>query len=234
MNYLSYIYEPARLLLVWQPPLGQAPRTRRVIAEILRTADQSQATLRYLTDSEDFILATEEGFQGYPAFRQRDAEHLHGVIDAFMRRLPPRNREDFGEYLARHSIPTSPLISDFALLAYTGARLPSDGFEIVPDLSGAHAPFDLVIEVAGFRHQDISPSKLSIGDEVTFAHEEYNIYDKNAVCILHRGTKIGYVPRALAPAFRISLRENVNVTAAIERVNGKPERPLVYLFVKFR
>lgn len=234
MNYLSYLYEPRRLLLVWQPPLGQTPRTRRVVAEILRTPEQ-QAILRYLTDSEDYILATEEGFQGYPAFRQRESEHSQGVIDAFMRRLPPRNREDFGDYLARHRIPTEPMISDFSLLAYTGARLPSDGFEIAPDLSGAHEPFDLVIEVAGYRHQKaIPPSELPLGDEVAFEHEENNIYDKNAVRVMYHGEKIGYVSRALAPSFRAWLRDRLNVTATIERVNGKPERPLIYLFVKVR
>lgn len=45
----------------------------------------------------------------------------------------------------------------------------------------------------------------------------------------HAHFPIGHVPKPLVPAFAKWLRGH-SVKGTIERLNGKPERPLVYLF----
>ena len=68
-----------------------------------------------------------------------------------MRRLPPRNREDFADYLQVHGLSAPFELSDVALLGYTGARLPSDGFALVPEFPEDIRPCDYVMEVTGAR-----------------------------------------------------------------------------------
>lgn len=115
--------------------------------------DEGGVVFRYLSETDDFRLATNEGFQGYPAFRLTQAQHEENVLEAFTCRLPSRKRGGFPDYLATHGLPNGFSGSDFSLLAHTGAKFAGDGFEIIPDLTGVSAPFDLIVEAAGTRHQ---------------------------------------------------------------------------------
>ena len=148
MNPLRHIVEPVGLLLTWQPQEEQAPnRTRRVIGEV-RPGKSGEAEFHYLKGTVDFDEAVKNGFQGYPAFNLRaDEIFSSGVLESFLRRLPPRKRDDFAEYLALHRLPVPFENSDMALLAYTGARLPSDGFSLVPIFPENTAPCDFLIEI---------------------------------------------------------------------------------------
>lgn len=149
MNQIEHIIEPTRLWLVWQPgEVDSQSRRRHIVGEIVKSGDD--IFLQYLTDTEDFKSAIEVGFVGYPAFKLGETVHRIGVPDAFMRRLPPRKRDDFHEYLERYRLPKDFSGSDMALLGYTGAKLPGDGFEIYADLADASVPFEIVLEVAGF------------------------------------------------------------------------------------
>jgi hypothetical protein len=191
------------------------------------------AVFRYLENMPDYQEAIREGFQGFPAFAIGKGHEYtsSGVLKAFMRRLPPRKREDFFEYLAQFRLPTPFDGSDMALLAYTGAKLPGDGFEIIPDLSDAVPPIEVVMEVAGFRHQAVSARSLSVGELVTLVAEPDNPVDPNAIAVRHRSNRIGYIAKPFC-AFVANWLRAYTVEASIERINGKPDRPLVFLFVK--
>ncbi|MFC4932806.1 HIRAN domain-containing protein [Massilia sp. GCM10023247] len=235
MNTLQHIYEPSRLLLVWRCAPSRGIRSRRLVALIEKDTHGGEVCLRYLTETEDYIRAIESGFEGYPAFDLYNPVHCKGVIDAFMRRLPPRKRDDFKDYLLRHRLPIDTPIPDLSLLAYTNAKLPSDGFEVYPDLSDACPPFDLIIEVAGFRHQkDIDVNDIYLGDPVDFKAEHENSHDPNAVGIYYSGVRIGFVDRAQAPSFRKWMRQGFSVKGTIERINGTRAQPAVYVFVAIR
>jgi hypothetical protein len=231
MNILTHIIEPRRLLLTWQPADLNAPsRTRRVVGEIFIDSD-GQAIFRYLYDTPDYVEAVNAGFQGFPAFGDKQGEIRQGVIETLMRRLPPRNREDFSDYLAQHRLPFPFNYSNLALLGYTGARLPSDGFALVPDFPLNAAPCDLLIEVAGLRHVYLDGLKnIHIGDAVTFEIEDNNPVDAGAVAVIHQGNRIGYINRVLKDTFSTWLQSR-QVEATVDRLNGKPERPLVYVWV---
>lgn len=230
MRQIEHVAEPSRLLLSWQPSSDVGPESRRrhVVAEIIM--EGGEAVFRYLNQTADYQLAKQEGFQGYPAFNRAEDEHRKGVLEAFVRRLPSRKRRDFAEYLEKYRLPADFHGSDLALLGYTGAKLPGDGFELCPDLTTAPLPLETVMEVAGFWRQGIAASDLSVGDNVQFAPEPLNNADNLAVAILWSGRKIGYVPRPMLPSVHRWLAAG-NVEAYIDRLNGKPDRPLVYLFV---
>lgn len=232
MSAISHLLEPTRLLLVWQRPMVDAGRrTRRVVGEIVRKED-GDAVFRYLSETEDFDDAREEGFQGYPAFRMNRPHHEVNVLDAFTCRLLSRKRGDFAEYLAAYSLPADFSGSDFSLLAHTGARLPGDGFEVIPDLSGGEAPFDLIIEVAGTRHQEgVVLGSVSVGEMVELRPEPSNKFDPSAIEVLHSSAgRLGYVPKPYCEMLRPWL-DGGRLSASIQKLNGRPDRRLVYLRV---
>lgn len=230
MTPLRHIVEPVGLLLTWQPQDEHAPsRTRRVVGEIRRNSD-GVAVFSYLKNTPDFEKATAAGFRGYPAFSLDGEAVSTGVLESFLRRLPPRKRDDFSNFLALHRLPAPFEHSDIALLAYTGARLPSDGFALVPIFDPSALPCDFLLEVAGFRYAaDADISSIQANDKITFAQED-NPIDSDAIAILHAGVRIGYVNRAMRSVFHNWLAKN-KVEAVVERKNGKPERPLIYLRV---
>lgn len=103
MNTLLHIVEPSRLLLTWQPSDEQTrPRTRRVVGEVFTEAGGG-IVFRYLRDTIDFQAACDAGFQGFTAFDIKDENTIkQGVIEALIRRLPPRKRDDFVDFLNQH------------------------------------------------------------------------------------------------------------------------------------
>jgi len=126
------------------------------------------------------------GFAGYPAFKLDQQEHRQGVLAAFLRRLPPRARPDFDAYKAQFRLKPDLALSDFALLAYTGARLPSDGFSVVDTLDDIRAPSELVLEIVGHRHYvaDLK-TPLNIGEALDLIPQPTNKWDKNAILVKH-------------------------------------------------
>ena len=232
MPPLSHLLEPSRLLMTWQPSDEGAPvRTRRVVGEVLSEKPSGDIVFRYRKGTDDFQAAEAAGFKGFPAFRLEDTEMRHGVLESLMRRLPPRNREDFGDYLQLHGLPAPFKLSDLALLGHTGARLPSDGFALVPEFPVDAGPCDYVMEVAGTRHVlQGSLSDLRVGDAVTIQPDPSNVVESDALAVLHDGQRIGYVNRALKGMFYRWLQSG-RMTATIERQNGKPNRPLIFVRV---
>src|SRR3990167_8972072 len=126
MRFIEHIIEPTKLLLAWQSS-DEKHRTRYIVAELTSTRDDVE--LVYLPETKDFIEAQKHGFKDYPAFQDINKTHHH-VLDAFMRRLPPRKRGDFSQYLESLRLKPDTKMSDFALLGYSGAKLLSDGFSI--------------------------------------------------------------------------------------------------------
>ncbi len=232
MNVVHHLIEPDRLNLVWQAPEGLS-RTRRRVAELLRM--NGETSLRYLPETEDYQDAILNGFVGFPAFKPQKIEHKQGVVEIFMRRLPPRSRSDFNDYLTRLALPPNAEISDFSLLGYSEAKLPGDGFSIVNDFQDIDGPCEFLTEIAGFRYYPGMNLEIGevIGLTVGFESEPENQIDRNAVRVVAEGLKLGYVNRIQAQAFRRWIASN-QVEAAIERINGTRERPRVHLFVKVR
>lgn len=228
MRFIEHIIEPTKLLLAWQSS-DEKHRTRYVVAELNRIGDKIDLT--YLVDSEYFRKAQSKGFESYPAFQDIHKTH-HNVLDTFMRRLPPRTRGDFSQYMEGLRLKPDTQLSDFALLGYSGAKLPSDGFSLIHPFNGADGAFELMLDAAGLRHIQKNHDEIKIGDTATFLKAFNDDSQEESIHIMVDGKHIGYVNRGLLPSFFAWMNSGRIENAWIEKVNGTPGRSTVYLYVK--
>lgn len=241
-QWIEHPSEPKRLVLTWEAPLGVSNRTRWVVGELKQLS--GQASFRYLKDQEfrdanngrgeDQLRAA--GYLGYPAFDPRGTDKTvfdDHVLEAFLRRLPPPQRADFGSYLEHFRIPSTSKLSAFALLGATEARLPGDGFSLIDPFDPEQDVCEAVLEVAGHRHYQGSRSSLMIGERLELIPELGHPHDANAVKISASGGTVGYINRVQAPTVTqwISTRK---VEAFLLRLNGSPAKPRAFVFLKVR
>ncbi|WP_289138849.1 HIRAN domain-containing protein [uncultured Pseudomonas sp.] len=234
---ITYAYEPHRLILTWQPRQHDdsrptSTRGKLAIAELLHI--HNNVVFRYLKNTPDFIEALNSGFIGYPAFHLFQEIHTIGVLDAFLRRLPPRSRSDFNLYLQHFGLNPDFKASEFSLLGYTGARLPSDPFELFMDLDVAHTPVDFLLEIAGFRYtQPNVDTQNVINLPLHFQPEPENIFDPSAIAVYQDQYKIGYVSRVLCSSFQ-KLFSRGTVSAKICKLNGSRGNTTAFMLVSLR
>lgn len=92
-----------------------------------------------------------------------------------------------------------------------------------------------MIEVTGFRHHSpISIGGMALDSLVAFETEPENSIDPNAIKILMQGKKIGYVTRPLLNDFHNWLSDNRIERAVVEKKNGQPDRPTLYIFIELK
>ena len=73
-------------------------------------------------------------------------------------------------------------------------------------------------------------SDLRPGDAVSIHPDPENPVESDALVVVHEGRRIGFVNRALKEMFRRWMQSG-RMTATIERQNGKPQRPLIFVRV---
>lgn len=217
-----------RALLTWQRPLGtEGRRDRHAVGELRELADGG-FSFRYL-DEDDLEQARTAGFDGYPGLPQ-DTEISDTVArEVLMRRLPPRDRGDFGRLMERFGLVSDAPHTDLTLLATTGGRLTSDSFGVCETFEGFERPFAYVFDLAGYRHER-SGDRLPIeGETVRFEPEPENQWDPDAVriCALD-GTRFGYVNRLQARAV-LDWLDDGPIEGDVFRVNGRVEYPRLFV-----
>jgi hypothetical protein len=233
IQFIEHIIEPSKLLLAWQT-MDENHRTRYIVGEIDRHAD-GKISLKYLTQSEDFKNAQSHGFESYLAFPEITKTYDSNVLDAFMRRLPPRTRGDFKQYLEGLRINPEAKLSNFALLGYSGAKLPSDSFSLIHPFSHVNEACELLTEAAGFRHiKNVDYDHINIGDSVSFSKGLSTASPEEAIEIKIGDKRLGYVNRGLINTFTEWLDENRIISAWVEKKNGLPGRPSIYVYVKVK
>lgn len=230
MHFIEHIIEPTKLLLTWQS-LDEQHRTRYVVAELNLT--DTGVNLVYLTQSKDFHKAKEKGFESYPAFPDINKTYFN-VLDTFMRRLPPRSRGDFSQYLEGIRLRGDSQLSNFALLGYSGGKLLSDGFSIIHPFNNVKDACELLLEIAGFRHINKDDSKEIVADKpVTFSIiDKHEITREPAIRIMIDKKKLGYVNRALVSTVHEWIKDKRILKAWIEKINGTPSRPAAYVYIQ--
>lgn len=233
MRYIEHIVEPEKLLLSWQTSQSGKERGRMFVAELIRKGDD--ADLVYLLDSNEFQNAQSLGFKEYTGFPADQQVHKN-VLFTFLKRLPPRTRGDFGKYLDSLRIHKDAEISDFALLGYSGARLPDDDFTVIHTFENAAPPFEFLLHVQGYRYyvERLPFDSINLEQEATFQAEPENEFDPKAIKIIIGGTHAGYICRGLTESFHKWLDRNYKIDAMIERKNGTSEQPEIYLYVSIK
>lgn len=235
MKYIEHIVNPDRLLLSWQTPRGSKNRMRMFVAELIRTDNNTK--LKYLNETDDFKKARKLGFEGYPGYSIGQQEH-ENVLISFLKRIPPRNRKDFDRFL--NSLWINPNlkdeISDFALLGYSRAILPSDEFTLIHPFDNAKPPFEFLAPVQGSQYyiDNIPYEKMAEGLETTFKPEPDNPKDPEAIVVQIDRKTVGYVCRGLLESFHRWLDSGYAISASIGRINGTPENPKIFVYVTVR
>ena len=241
-HWIEHPSEPKELILAWQAPPSISDRRRWAVGRIRKINDE--VVFDYLR-GEDFAALNlgrspeglrAAGYSGYPAFdltKRPDGHFRERVLEAFLRRVPPATRSDFPNYLAHYHLRPSTPLSPFALLSATEARLPSDGFSLVDPLDASACCVDLVFEVAGFRYWQQEGVRAEAGDPVELEPEPSNPNDSRAVQVRLAGRVIGYVNR-LQAATILAWLEQREVACWIARVNGRPDAPRAYAFLRVR
>ncbi len=220
------------LFLTWRS-LGDSGS--RYLVGYLRRAGLGYS-FTYAVDSKDFICAMAEGFEGYPAFKSSDKVYRNDVLSTFAKRLPPVSRRDFSRFLDSRMLSPEAYDDMFELMSYVGIKLPSDGFDLIPDLGEAEPPFRYLIEVAGTRYNTTADNlrNIHVGDEVRFIFEDENIFDDNAVAVECRDVKVGYVNRLHCSAIRNFIQKDCELYGRVAKLNGTDERPLIYVMLDVR
>ncbi len=233
MRYIEHIVEPDRLLLSWQSA-SEPKRMRMFVAELIRN-DNNDADLVYLKGSEDFSKAQSLGFNKYPGFAIEKDIHKN-VLSSFMKRLPPSSRGDFNRFLDALRIKSGAEISDFALLGYSGAKLPDDDFTVIHPFGNASTPFELLLPVQGYRHyqEQLPLAELSEEMQAEFEAEPNNPHDPEAIKIMINGILAGYVCRGLTGSFHKWMKAGLTISAYVERINGTVQKPKIFLYVSVK
>jgi len=215
------------LFLTWQSNLD---RNQRYLVGALKRLS-SGFEFSYLVETPDYEKALEQGFVGYPAFPLDKGPFTNDVMATFMKRLPPRSRRDFKKYLVNHHLPETFDGSDFDLIAHTGIQLPSDGFDLIPNLEEAEVPFDYLMEVAGTRYylSYDQVSEIEPNSRVELKCEDDNQFDCNAVSVELGGVVIGYVNKLFCKTVRKLMGKSLDCTVA--KVSGTRDRPLIYVML---
>lgn len=229
MNWIEHIIEPRRLILAWQAPEELQNRHRFAVGEV--THDDSKTVLKYFLGTNDYNEAAHLGYRGYPAFRLNEREHASGVLEAFARRLPPEKRSDFSQYKESLRVRADAKISTFGLLAYSGGKLPSDGFSFVDPFEDTASSREFIYELAGYRYYAKDAGPISLGARLAFEFEPNNPKDPNAIVVRQAGRKLGYVNRLQTTSFRTWLNEG-RLSGELERLNGVADHPRAFAFVR--
>lgn len=236
MKLLNYIIEPKKLLIAWQHlQEGKSSGKRYIVGELKKV--ENNVELHYFNQTEDFEKALKFGFSGFSIFSKDEKKHLSNIMEVLSRRVPSTQRSDFDDFLRYYRInpECKNEISEFALLGYTGAKLPGDGFSFIHTFENATVPCEIVIKVAGARYYCEELKNLEDLKDISvfFEAETDNEDDPDAIVIKTKDSKkIGYVNRGQTKIFKKWIENKNSIEAHIERINGALDRPNLLLYVK--
>ena len=218
--------------LVWQSPMehGQGTGPHYRVGLLRADPDSDNVVFNYLPESADFIQAKENGFDDYTGIPLWRKDKNSSAFSLLQRRVPPPNRPDFAEYLARFGLNIADNLNPLSVLAYTGARQIGNPFSIAETFEGFDAPFQYIFDLAGRRHYAPETSNAKQGDEVFFDAETDNQHDPLAVCLKDaNGQRLGYINRCQVKKVQPWARANKITNARIHRVNGRRDYPRLFV-----
>lgn len=226
------IHEPARLILTWRSHMQGTSSKYFPVAELIRAG--RKVVFKYLSDTEEYHEAKRNGFLGFPGVSETTGIN-ENALDLFVRRLPPDTREDYHLYLKQNRLPANFSGSIFSLLAYTGGRLASDPFVLIPDIANVTSPADLLLDIHGLAYYLARDEikKVTEGSGLTFCHELDNEHDADAVAIYLDEHQLGYVSRVISTDF-LRLINTYQVKGMVAKTIVTPYTNRIVILVSIR
>ena len=226
-KYITDIVHSEFIDLIWKSPEGN----RFCVGKLYRNDK-----FEYIKDNP---AAYQAGFTCYPAFAiftQSEITEYPEPIKVFARRLPPKSRSDYSRFLALYGLDYKSEfvknISDFDLLAYTGAHLTDNPFSFANPFVGCEPPFQFVMQAAAFdRYGKNLKDEELLKQNFSFNVESENPIDQQALAIRVGKEKIAYVPRSYTEVFHKWLKIGFKVNLSAFRINGTETHRYLYLFV---
>ena len=218
--------------LVWQSPKEHTQGTGRryCVGRLRADPDSDDVIFSYLAKSEDFRQAKKNGFDGYTGIPLWHKGRDTSAFSLLQRRVPPPNRPDYKDYLARFGLNIADELPPLSVLAYTGARQIGNPFSIAETFEGFDTPFQYIFDLAGRRHYAPETPNAEQGDEVFFDAETDNQHDPLAVCLKDaNGQRLGYINRCQVKKVQPWARANKITNARIHRVNGRRDYPRLFV-----
>ena len=180
-------------------------------------------------DEEGLAPALETGFSGYPGLALADAHEADTALDVLIRRLPPRNRPDFHDFMETFGLSPQADFSSLSLLAYTGARMTGDSFGVAETFEGFDRPFRYVFDVSGYRHYRNDALDLAVDEPLIFRRDPTNEYDSDAIEIVRENdVRLGYINRLQAQTVRGWIERGI-IDARVFKVNGRSVYPRLFV-----
>lgn len=180
-----------KLNIFWQEP----QRHQRFQIGTL-SYDGIYYTFQYI---EDFNNLTQKGFiEIFPFLNHEKTYKSKEMFSVFSSRLPDPKQIGIEKILKKYNLTE---YDAFELLARSGGRVPGDTLEfIMPIDYESKSPIQLFI--AGVSHGSFckfseiykSSDLIPIGSILEYQMETDNKYDENAIALLWRKEKVGYVP----------------------------------------
>ncbi|MEK7287450.1 MAG: HIRAN domain-containing protein [Elusimicrobiota bacterium] len=199
--------------LTWQA-LTHGPR--HIVGELVRD-NFGRVTFRYLA-GPDLEEAKKQGFKGHTAFPLDTGKlYKENALEVFAARLPDRSRGDFKEFLSYWEI-EDPNADTFTLLVLSGARLPTDNYELI----ASHEEFDsceFLSDLAGIPYAE-KKDRLDLpeGTPLELKRDSQNQYDSYAVSVYYHGKRLGYLKKVCSRDVAKAIERGVVVKAEVRRI----------------
>jgi hypothetical protein len=180
--------EIGRIFLSWK----KGPGTRRYIVGLIKRNSTEGATFSYLLPEVE--KASQEGFKPYIDFPNATKVYRENVLDIFGQRLVKFERTDSKEFINFWKLDPRFIEDKYYLLAHTQGWLPTDTFEFLAEFYPVRGLI-FVSDLAGLSYFDFDEKLLIPGEKLDFILEPQNRYDKEAVLVISKGKKVGYIKK---------------------------------------
>lgn len=195
------------LCLLWQ---DVSTRSWYHVGNLIKHDDDSFSFYYELKEKDKGLEeALAVGYQLHPAFPLMEKEyHSTKLFSAFARRLPSRNRRDYGFLFDLQKN-----LTNFELLELTGGSLYVDSYEFVKPVKENEGMFEIECFLRAWRHWNDESEMLLETTKLSLEMEPNNEYDRNAVCVINGETrkKIGYIPAFYSSFVTRVLKEEIPI-----------------------
>ena len=196
--------------LIWRPK----PHTLRLVVGTLRREGEG---FSFLYDGPDFARAEVEGFAGYPGMSDYSKEYNGQAMNSFASRIPSRERPDIDRILAAWGADVD--MTDFQILGLTAGSLPTDMFELIPEIPATTGQF-FYTSLAGIQQYAKSEvfRTIPLDTNLVVQCDPENEYDCNAVSVRYDGHIVAYIKRVHCESVGQAIQNGIEVKCELARV----------------